>query len=277
MGQVNGSAPQRDDRYAVLNETKAINAALEELERTKQPRLAQLHQKLLGSTGRDDDPDQREWTSLDAEIMSTYKYLEDRVKKLVKTPGAGSDMNKSQVTRTRDTLKKSLQQFQEIHRVQNKENQDQLRRNLKNANQNLTPQEIEDIVESGQTQVYAMQVSNIVFFGGSIQTKIYQIQQSSRAGQARTVLSNVNSRSENIQKIARDIEELYRMQLEINEMVIRDEENLAAIVDRTNQVEQDTRTGNEQLTNAVDKARAARRKKWICLGILGKLPLSSRL
>ena len=172
MGQVNGSTPQRDDRYAILNETKAINAALEELEKNKQPRLAQLHQKLLGSTGRDDDPDQRAWTSLDAEVMSTYKYLEDRVKKLIKTPGAGSEMNKSQVTRTRDTLKKSLQQFQEIHRTQNKENQDQLRRNLKNANQNLTPQEIEDIVESGQTQVYAMQVSSIVFLR-SIHTKIY--------------------------------------------------------------------------------------------------------
>ena len=91
------------------------------------------------------------------------------------------------------------------------------------------------------------------------------------------MLSNVNSRSENIQKIARDIEELYKMQLEINEMVIRDEENLGAIVDRTNQVEQDTRTGNEQLTTAVDKARAARRKKWICFGIISKLPLSPRL
>ena len=27
--------------------------------------------------------------------------------------------------------------------------------------------------------------------------------------------------------------------------------------------------GNEQLDSAVDKARAARRKKWICLGIVG--------
>lgn len=65
------------------------------------------------------------------------------------------------------------------------------------------------------------------------------------------------------------------MQLEINEMVIKDEENLAAIVDKTNQVEQDTRTGNEQLTGAVDKARAARKKKWICLGILSQF-LSSQ-
>lgn len=28
--------------------------------------------------------------------------------------------------------------------------------------------------------------------------------------------------------------------------------------------------GNEQLNQAVDKARSARRKKWICLGIFGK-------
>ena len=158
MGQVNGAASQRDNQYEILEECKAINTALEELAKTKQPRLAQLHQRLLGSTGRDDDPEQKEWTSLDAEIMSTYKYLEDRVKRLVKTPGAGSDLNRSQVTRTKDTLKKSLQQFQEIHRLQNKENQEQLRRNLRNANQNLSPQEIDEIVESGQTQVYAMQV-----------------------------------------------------------------------------------------------------------------------
>ena len=31
--------------------------------------------------------------------------------------------------------------------------------------------------------------------------------------------------------------------------------------------------GNEQLNQAVDKARSARRKKWICLGILGKSSL----
>ena len=83
------------------------------------------------------------------------------MKRLVKTPGAGSELNRSQVTRTKDTLKKSLQQFQEIHRAQNKENQDQLRRNLRNANQNLTPQEIDEIVDSGQTQVYAMQVCGV--------------------------------------------------------------------------------------------------------------------
>lgn len=32
--------------------------------------------------------------------------------------------------------------------------------------------------------------------------------------------------------------------------------------------------GNDQLNTAVDKARSARKKKWICLGIVGKLSLS---
>ena len=32
--------------------------------------------------------------------------------------------------------------------------------------------------------------------------------------------------------------------------------------------------GNEQLNQAVDKARSARRKKWICLGIVGKSSLN---
>lgn len=33
--------------------------------------------------------------------------------------------------------------------------------------------------------------------------------------------------------------------------------------------------GNEQLDQAVVKARSARRKKWICLGIVSKLAISS--
>lgn len=100
--------------------------------------------------------------------------------------------------------------------------------------------------------------------------------QADRRGQASSTLSAVTSRHAAIQKIERDMAELSTLFVELNEKIIVQEAQVQQIETQAQAVETDVAGANVELAGAVTKARAARRKKWICLGIVGKfepLPL----
>lgn len=94
--------------------------------------------------------------------------------------------------------------------------------------------------------------------------------QSNRRGQAQSALRAVQGRHEAIQKIERQMIELAQLFQDMEAAVVQQE----PAVENIDQKAEDTVTnlgkGNEQLDQAVDKARAARRKKWICLGIFSE-------
>jgi len=91
---------------------------------------------------------------------------------------------------------------------------------------------------------------------------------STRHGEARSALREVQSRHQDIQKIERTITELAQL---FNEMSIMIEVQEAAI-DNIEQKAQETEThvesGLQATEQAVVSARAARRKKWWCLGLI---------
>jgi syntaxin 1B/2/3 len=91
---------------------------------------------------------------------------------------------------------------------------------------------------------------------------------STRHGEARSALREVQSRHQDIQKIERTITELAQL---FNEMSIMIEVQETAI-DNIEQKAQETEThvegGLQATQQAVVSARAARRKKWWCLGIV---------
>ena len=60
----------------------------------------------------------------------------------------------------------------------------------------------------------------------------------------------------------------------MNALVVQQEPVVAQINERVEGVQQNVTQGNVQLDGAIKKARAARRKKWICLGIVCKYPLN---
>jgi len=56
----------------------------------------------------------------------------------------------------------------------------------------------------------------------------------------------------------------------MNAAVVVQETQVQQIDTAAAQTNEHVSKANEELTGAVDKSRAARRKKWICLGIVGK-------
>ena len=82
----------------------------------------------------------------------------------------------------------------------------------------------------------------------------------------------VQGRHEAIQKIEKDMIELAQLFQDMEAAVVQQEPAIEHIDNKAEDTVQHVHKGNEQLDSAVDKARSARKKKWICLGIVGEYP-----
>lgn len=90
---------------------------------------------------------------------------------------------------------------------------------------------------------------------------------SNRRGQSQSALRAVQGRHEAIQKIERQMVELAQLFQDMEAAVVQQESAVQVIDSRGEETVQNVNKGNEQLDSAVIKARSARKKKWICLGI----------
>lgn len=104
-----------------------------------------------------------------------------------------------------------------------------------------------------------------------------QIQQSTRLGQSRAILNNLNGRHQDIQKLERQVTDMAQMFQDLNRLVVAQEEQVANINQRAEETAEHVRKGAGETVIAVDSARAARRKKWICFWIVGKCRMSERV
>lgn len=99
--------------------------------------------------------------------------------------------------------------------------------------------------------------------------------QSNRRGQAQSALRAVQGRHEAIQKIERQMIELAQLFQDVDAAIVEQEAPVQKIEESAEGTHQNVTGGNKHLDGAIDKARAVRRKKWICLGIFSmSLPTS---
>ena len=98
--------------------------------------------------------------------------------------------------------------------------------------------------------------------------------QSDRRGQAQSALAAVRSRHDAIQKVERDIITLAQLFQDLEQAVAIQEPMVAQIEQKGEEVNDNVQKGNMELNTAVKSARAARKKKWICLGIVGESSMS---
>ncbi|KAI8391001.1 t-SNARE [Radiomyces spectabilis] len=133
----------------------------------------------------------------------------------------------------------------------------QMERQIKIANPQATPQEIETAIaqaEQGRPAVFAQQL-------------MQSMNNEQRRYQAQETLDAVQERHEDIKRLAKSIQELSEMFNEMQYLL----ENQAHVLDTieassydvVNHLEQ----GNQHVSNAIKSAKATRRKKWICFSI----------
>ena len=94
-----------------------------------------------------------------------------------------------------------------------------------------------------------------------------QLLNSDRRGNAQRTLGAVNQRHQEIQKIERQMIELAQLFTDLENIVVQQEPLVANIEQKGEEIQDNMVKANVELGGAVKSARAARKKKWICLGI----------
>jgi len=91
---------------------------------------------------------------------------------------------------------------------------------------------------------------------------------SNRYGDSRAAYREVQERQEDIKRIERTIGELAQLFNDMSVLVEQQDETIDEIQANSKRVEDDTEAGLQHTNKAVDSARAARKKRWICFCII---------
>ena len=247
---VNGRQHQQQDPNAILNDCRAVGHAIDDLE-SRLPELQRLQRGFTSGTGASN----KDIDAMSADIMTSYRGLADRVKRIKSQPSASSPRNKAQVDALDRRIRKAINTYQQTESAFRKEVQDQQRRQYLIVRPDATEAEITEATSSGSDQQIFQQA----------------LLNSDRRGQAQSTLRNVRERHDAIQQIERTMMELQQLFQDLDAVIVQQEPMIQNIETKAEETNTHLEAGNVHVGQAVTSARAARKKKWICLGICGEL------
>lgn len=242
------------DPNAILNECRDIDRGIDTIERNLE-QLRMLQQRTLDDADSSSSSSaNQQLDSLSADTMSMYRSLTERVRTIKSNPDSRTPKNNPQVGRVDRRLKSAIQQYQQVESQFRKRTQDQMARQYRIVRPDASEQEVRQAVEdTSNTQVFQQ-----------------ALMQSDRQGRARAALSAVQDRHKALVKIEEQMVELSQLFQDMDTLVIQQEAAVMQIEQKGEEVVDNLDKGNEEMGTAVKSARAARKKKWICLGICGK-------
>jgi syntaxin 1B/2/3 len=234
------------DPNAILNDCRAVGRAIDDLE-SRLPELQRLQRGFTSGTG----PTNQQIDSLSADIMTGYRGLADRVKRIKSQPEAGNPRNRPQVEALDRRIRKAINTYQQTESQFRKEVQEQQRRQYLIVRPDATEAEIREATEGGgDTQIFQQ-----------------ALLQSDRRGQAQSTLNNVRQRHDAILQIERTLMELQQLFQDLDTLIVQQEPMVQEIQQKAEETNQHLEAGNVHVDKAIVSARGARKKKWICLGI----------
>jgi len=234
------------DPNAILNDCRAVGRAIDDLE-SRLATLQRSQRQFITSSG----DSSKEVDSLSADIMSGYRGLADRVKRIKSRPESQDARNKPQVDALDRRIRKAIQSYQLVETQFRKDVQEQQRRQFLIVRPDATEEEIQEATSEGaDTQIFQQALMN-----------------SDRRGQAQSALSNVRQRHAAIQQIEKTMLELQQLFQDLDAIVTEQEPMVQNVEQRAMDTHEHLEQGNVQLDRGIQSARAARKKKWICLGI----------
>nr|XP_023908596.1 syntaxin-like protein psy1 [Quercus suber] len=239
-------SPAPQDPNAVLNECRAVGRAIDDLESRLQE-LQRLQRSFVSGTGTSN----KEIDGMSADIMTGYRGLADRVKRIKGQRAAGEPRNRAQVEALDRRIRKAINTYQQVESQFRKEVQEQQRRQYLIVRPDATESEITEATKSGaDAQIFQQALMN-----------------ADRRGQAQSTLRNVQQRHVAIQQIERTMLELQQLFQDLDRIIVEQEPMIMNIETKAEETHTHLEAGNVHVSKAVDSARAARKKKWICLAI----------
>ncbi|KAI1392894.1 t-SNARE [Hypoxylon trugodes] len=236
---------------SILNEVSEINRGIDEIDRNLD-QLKMLQQRALDDSDASASSNtNRQLDALSSETMAHYRSLTDRVRQLKSNPESQQKFGQ-QVRRVDSRLKDAIRAYQGVESSFRKKTQDQMARQYRIVRPDADEAEVRAAVED-QT-------------GGQVFQQA--LMQSNRRGQAQSVLSAVQDRHAQLKKIEQQMIELAQLFQDMDTLIVQQEVAIANIEQKGEEVVENLDKGNQEVGTAVNTARATRKKKWICLGIV---------
>ncbi|WWD16669.1 hypothetical protein CI109_101099 [Kwoniella shandongensis] len=242
MGGVNGNGATGADFWSELSTTNSLLSQLQEQIQA----VRSAHQSSLTST----DPQAAAYAEqLNNQARTQREETKNQIKKLYKL-AKGDRAQKTQAEGVKTRFQSLLQEHQVIEKEFRKKVKDRVERQYRIVNPSATEEEVRQVTESDNPQVFSQALLN-----------------SNRYGAARGAYREVQERHAEIQKIEKTLTELAQMFSEMAMLVEQQDETIINVETQAQGVDTDIKAGYDQTTKAVDSARKARRKKWICFWI----------
>ena len=154
MQSYNEQPPAANDPNAILNECREVDRAIEDLEL----RLRDLDVEFNKVLSRPDAP-AGGIDALAAEIMTIYRNLFDRVKKIKTKPQSGDPRVAPQVRRVENKLKDTVNRYQAMEASFRKRQQEAAKRQFLIVNPEATEAEVQEAVADPSAPVFQQAVS----------------------------------------------------------------------------------------------------------------------
>jgi len=247
-------APAMDSMSAFYSEISSIQDDLRTFN-DNISRISDLHSRSLDNT--DDAAVQRVAQQLDelvADTSALSNMLKRRVKALEKQAGSGRDgqIRKQQTGLVKQKFVEAIQNYQSVEQQYRTKYKQRLERQFKIVKPDATPEEVKAVVNDDQ--------------GGQIFSQA--LMNSNRYGEARSAYREVQERHEDIKRIEKTLTELAQLFNDMSVLVEQQDEQINVIDTTAVAVAKDTEMGLGYTEKAVDSARAARKKRWICFALL---------
>ncbi|KAI1097877.1 t-SNARE [Jackrogersella minutella] len=236
---------------SVLNEVSEINRGVDMIDRNLD-QLKMLQQRALDDADASASSNtNRQLDALSSETMAQYRSLTERVRQLKSNPESQQKFGQ-QVRRVDGRLKDAIRAYQGVESAFRKKTQEQMARQYRIVRPDADEAEVRAAVED-QT-------------GGQVFQQA--LMQSNRRGQAQSVLSAVQDRHAQLKKIEQQMIELAQLFQDMDTLIIQQEAAVVDIEQKGEEVIDNLDRGNQEVGVAINTARATRKKKWICLGIV---------
>jgi len=217
-------------------------------------RISDLHSRSLNNT--DDNSAQRNAAQLDDLVEDTSALsatLKRRIKALEKQGGSGRDgqIRKQQTALVKSKFVEAIQNYQTVEQQYRSKYKQRMERQFKIVKPDASPEEVRAVVnDENNGQIFTQALMN-----------------SNRYDTSRAAYREVQERHEDIKRIEKTLGELAQLFNDMSVLVEQQDETIVAIETQAASVEKDTEVGLGYTEKAVDSARAARKKRWICFVI----------
>jgi syntaxin 1B/2/3 len=245
----------REDPNAIRNECRDISNTVRQVE-TNLEQIKVLQSRVLSDVdSSSSSQSNRQLDALTTETMATYRALADRVRQVKSKPEGRSATNSGHVDRVDREVKAVITKYQTVESEFQAAVKQQMGRQYRIVRPEATEEEVQAAVnDTGNGQIFSQ-----------------ALMQSDRQGRARAALSAVQDRHKELLKIEQQMTELFQLMQDLDTLVVQQDAAIVQIEQKGEEIVENLDKGNEEIAVAVTTARSTRKKKWICLGIVGML------